>query len=289
MTLRSAARILPLALALAVVSEVSWGRRPSGVLWPGQGCAALGRCCPGSDPTCVARGPPRCFCDQACDAVPDCSPDYSRVSPGSRAGGVVGTSQEARDGEERRVGLLFVVEWNGWSCCVKPCQISYRIRRRRVLPEPRNGCAPRRPLEEPAGCVDYRGRQRVECQQPLLPALITTGSYGNEQKKRGVPKEQETVLLQFLLGPIPESRQQVRAPHAQWTRYLTQGHTVCVRCEWPAPDARNQRCYGDVGGAGGNQLLQWQAAGHPRCQGTWERLRQLRDCSCPEVHSLVFI
>ncbi|XP_025709084.1 somatomedin-B and thrombospondin type-1 domain-containing protein-like [Callorhinus ursinus] len=241
MALRSAARILPLALALAVVVEVSWGRRPSGVLWSGQGCAALGRCCPGRDPTCVARGPPRCFCDQACDAVRDCSPGYARVSP----------------------------EWNGWSCCVKPCQISYRICRRHVLREPRNGCAPCPPLEELAGCVDYCGRQRVECQQSLIPALITTGSYGNKRKKRGVPKEQETVGygVQFLLGPVPESRResrrQVRAPHAQWTRYLTQGHMVCVRCEWPAPDARNQRCYGDVGGAGGNQLLQCQAAGHP--------------------------
>ncbi|XP_077912002.1 somatomedin-B and thrombospondin type-1 domain-containing protein-like [Halichoerus grypus] len=86
-----------------------------------------------------------------------------------------------------------VAEWNGWSCSVKPCQISYRIRLRRVLREPRNGGAPCPPLEERAGCVDYRGHQRVECQQSLIPALITTGSYGKERKKRGVPKEQETV------------------------------------------------------------------------------------------------
>ncbi|EFB26688.1 hypothetical protein PANDA_000807, partial [Ailuropoda melanoleuca] len=184
-----------------------------------------------------------------------------------------------------------VAEWSGWSCCVKSCQISYRIRRRRVLREPRNGGAPCPSLEERADCVDYRSRQGVECQQSLIPALITTGSYGKERKKRHVPKKQETVgyCVQFQLGPVPGSCRQVRAPHAQWTSYLTQGHTVCVSCEWPAQDARSRRCYGDGGGAKGNQLLQWQAAGHPPCRGTWERLRQLRDCSCPEVHSLVFV
>nr|XP_015096728.1 somatomedin-B and thrombospondin type-1 domain-containing protein-like [Vicugna pacos] len=139
--------------------------------------------------------------------------------------------------------------------------------------------------------MEYWSRQGAECQQSLLPALITTGNYGNEREKRGAPKDQKTVgyCVQFRLGPIPRSCQQVKAPHAQWMRYLTQGHTVCVRCEWPAQDARSRRCYGDGGGAGGHQLLLWQAAGHPRCRGTWERLGQLRDCSCPEVHSLVFI
>ncbi|XP_045836544.1 somatomedin-B and thrombospondin type-1 domain-containing protein-like [Meles meles] len=270
MALSSAARILPLALALAVVVKVSWARRPSGALWPGQGCAALGRCCVGRDPTCVADGPPRCFCDQECGAVRDCCPDYARVCP---------------------VVSCVVAEWSGWSCCVKPCQISSRIRRRRVLQEPRNGGAPCPPLEERAGCVDYWSHQGAECQQSLVPALITTDSYGKERKKRGVLKKQETVgyCVQFQLGPVPGSCRQVKAPHTQWTRYLTQGHTVCVRCEWPAQDARSRRCYGDGAGTGGNQRLQWQAAGHPRCRGTWERLRQLQDCSCPEVHSLVFI
>ncbi|XP_057385708.1 somatomedin-B and thrombospondin type-1 domain-containing protein-like [Balaenoptera acutorostrata] len=267
---RGAAPILPLALALTAVAAVSWARGPSGTLWFRQGCAALGRCCPGRDPTCAARGPPRCFCDQACREVRDCCPDYARACPAVSC---------------------VVAEWSGWSRCVKPCQVSYRLRQRRVLQEPRNGGAPCPPLEERAGCVEYWSHQGVECQQSLLPALITTGSYGKEREKRGVPKKQEIIgyCVQFRLGPVPGSCQQVRAPHAQWTRYLTQGHTVCVRCEWPAQDARSRRCYGDGGGAGGHQLSLWQAAGHPRCRGTWERLGQLRDCSCPEVHSLVFL
>nr|XP_008538674.1 PREDICTED: somatomedin-B and thrombospondin type-1 domain-containing protein-like [Equus przewalskii] len=146
-----------------------------------------------------------------------------------------------------------VAKWSGWSRCVKPCQVSYRVRQRHVLQEPRNGGAPCPPLEEWAGCVEYWSHPGVECQQSLLPALITTGSYGKERKKQGVPKELETAgyCVQFRLGPIPGSCQQVRAPHARWTRYLTQGHTVCVRCEWPAQDARSRRCYGDGGGAEG--------------------------------------
>uniref|UniRef100_A0A667GW44 Uncharacterized protein n=1 Tax=Lynx canadensis TaxID=61383 RepID=A0A667GW44_LYNCA len=266
----SATRVLPLALALTVVARVSWARGPSGALWPGQGRAALGRCCPGRDPTCVARGPPRCFCDQACGAVRDCRADCARVRPGVSC---------------------VVAEWSGWGRCLKPCQISHRVRQRHVLREPRNGGAPCPPLEERAGCVDDQRPQGAECQQSLIPALIATDSYGKERKKQGVPKEQETLgyCVRFQLGPIPGSCRQVRALHARWTRYLTRGHTVCVRCEWPAQDARSRRCYGDGGGAGGNQLLQWQAAGHPRCRGTWERLGQLRDCSCPEVHGLVFI
>uniref|UniRef100_G3UKR8 SMB domain-containing protein n=1 Tax=Loxodonta africana TaxID=9785 RepID=G3UKR8_LOXAF len=261
-------------LALAAVAVGAWAQGLPGSLSPGQGCAALGRCCPGRDPNCAARGSPRCFCDQACGAARDCCADYARVCPAVPC---------------------VVAEWSDWSRCAKPCQVSYRVRQRHILQEPRNGGAPCPPLEEQAGCMEYWSRQGVECQQSLLPALITTGRYGKERKKRGVPKEQETHLrdcwycVQFRLGPIPGSCRQVRAPHAQWMRYLTQGHTVCVRCEWPAQDTRSQRCYGDGGGAGGNQLLVWQAAGHAQCRGSWERLRQLQDCTCPAVHSLVFI
>ncbi|KAF5917441.1 hypothetical protein HPG69_017332 [Diceros bicornis minor] len=70
-----AARILPLAVALAAAAAASWARGPPGALRPGQGCAALGRCCPGREPTCAARGPPRCFCDRACGAGRDCCED----------------------------------------------------------------------------------------------------------------------------------------------------------------------------------------------------------------------
>lgn len=102
--LRSATRVLPLALALTVVARVSWARGPSGALWPGQGCAALGRCGPGRDPTCVARGPPRCFCDQACGALRDCRADCVRVRPGAPGGprGAMGAEGSRIKGVRRR-------------------------------------------------------------------------------------------------------------------------------------------------------------------------------------------
>lgn len=60
-----------------------------------------------------------------------------------------------------------VAEWSGWGRCLKPCQISHRVRQRHVLREPRNGGAPCPPLEERAGCVDDQRPQGAECQQSL--------------------------------------------------------------------------------------------------------------------------
>ncbi|KAB0398994.1 hypothetical protein E2I00_003581 [Balaenoptera physalus] len=38
-----------------------------------------------------------------------------------------------------------------------------------------------------------------------------------------------------------------------------------------------------------NQTLHWQAIGNPRCQGTWKKVRRVEQCSCPAVHSFIFI
>lgn len=63
-------------------------------LWPGAlaGCAEAGRCCPGRDPACFARGwrldrvYGTCFCDQACRLTGDCCFDYDRACPGGWLG-----------------------------------------------------------------------------------------------------------------------------------------------------------------------------------------------------------
>lgn len=63
-------------------------------LWPGAlgGCADAGRCCPGRDPACFARGwrldrvYGTCFCDQACLLTGDCCFDYARACPGEWRG-----------------------------------------------------------------------------------------------------------------------------------------------------------------------------------------------------------
>ncbi|XP_043840271.1 somatomedin-B and thrombospondin type-1 domain-containing protein-like [Dromiciops gliroides] len=243
------------------------------------GCAELGRCCPGRDLTCVSRGwtaagpslgPQPCYCDQACSAAGDCCRDYGSACPAV---------------------TCTVSEWSGWSRCVEPCTITFRVRRRQVLREPRNGGGPCPPLEERAGCVEYWSHQGVECKQALIPALITTGAFRNGRKKRALAHERKSAgyCVMFQLVTITVGCLQTRTPYTQWMRYLTQGHTVCVMCEPPALDRRSLRCYGDGKGSRGDQLLQWQAVGNPSCRGTWKRFQQLEVCSCPAVHSFLFV
>ncbi|XP_037598969.1 somatomedin-B and thrombospondin type-1 domain-containing protein-like [Cebus imitator] len=96
-----------------------------------------------------------------------------------------------------------VSEWSGWSRCVKPCQASYHVCRRRVLQKLRNGGVPCPPLEEQVGCVEYWSHQGVECQQSLIPTLITRGSYGKEQEKQDIPKKQATAGTRCCCGEQP--------------------------------------------------------------------------------------
>lgn len=88
-------------------------------LWPGAlaGCAEAGRCCPGRDPACFARGwrldrvYGTCFCDQACRLTGDCCFDYDRACPGGwLAGPGVGppTVQPQTSGRGQGAGLLEV-------------------------------------------------------------------------------------------------------------------------------------------------------------------------------------
>nr|XP_048675612.1 somatomedin-B and thrombospondin type-1 domain-containing protein isoform X2 [Caretta caretta] len=140
------------------------------------GCAELGRCCRGRDLACVSSGwrPDRshgaCYCDQACPRTMDCCHDYPQACP--------------------EVSCA-VSEWSDWSGCAEPCQATYRVRRRHVVQEPRNGGEACPPLEEKAGCVEYWNQEGAECKQSLIPALITTGGYGKARKKRAASSENE--------------------------------------------------------------------------------------------------
>jgi len=60
-----------------------------------------------------------------------------------------------------------VSEWSVWSGCAEPCKTTYRVRRRHVIQEPRNGGEACPPLEERAGCVEYWTQQGTECNQSL--------------------------------------------------------------------------------------------------------------------------
>uniref|UniRef100_A0A8D0B7M2 SMB domain-containing protein n=1 Tax=Salvator merianae TaxID=96440 RepID=A0A8D0B7M2_SALMN len=240
------------------------------------GCAKLGRCCAGRSVACVSTGwrpdgsygP--CYCDQACPHTLDCCHDYRQVCP---------------------VTSCMVSEWSVWSGCAEPCKATYRIRRRHIIQEPRNGAEVCPPLEEKAGCLEYWTQHGTKCKQSFIPALITTGGYGKARKKRAVSSENERAgyCVEFQLTAITEGCLHGNTSYTHWMKYLSEGHLVCVECQPPALDSKSLHCSGDGSGAKTNQLLHWQAVGNPRCRGTWKRVRQLDTCSCPSVHSFLFI
>ncbi|NXG35748.1 SBSPO protein, partial [Dromaius novaehollandiae] len=184
-----------------------------------------------------------------------------------------------------------VSQWSVWSGCAEPCKTTYRARRRHVIQEPRNGGEPCPALEERAGCVEYWSQHGAECKQSLIPALITTGGFGKARKKRAAAdgNERAGYCVEFQLAAITPGCLHGHRSYTHWMRYLREGHTVCVECQHPALDSRSLHCYGDGSGSKKNQLLHWQAVGNPQCRGTWKRIRQLDTCSCPSVHSFLFI
>ncbi|NXF80824.1 SBSPO protein, partial [Sclerurus mexicanus] len=184
-----------------------------------------------------------------------------------------------------------VSQWSAWSGCAEPCKTTYRVRTRHVIQEPKNGAEACPALEERAGCVEYWTRQGTECKQSLIPALITTGGFGKARKKRAAAdgKDRAGYCVEFQLVAITPGCLHSHHSNTHWMRYLREGHTVCVECQHPALDSRSQHCSGDGTGSTKNQLLHWQAVGNPRCKGTWRRIHQLDTCSCPSVHSFLFI
>ncbi|XP_048406083.1 somatomedin-B and thrombospondin type-1 domain-containing protein [Stegostoma tigrinum] len=240
------------------------------------GCVQLERCCIGRESSCHSTGwrPDRshgtCYCDQACVHTLDCCHDYQLACPA--------VSCE-------------VSEWSFWSGCAEQCKNTYRVRQRYITQEPQNGGKPCPPLEERAGCVEYHSDGDTMCRQSLVPALITMGGYGKARKKRDVFIESEApgYCVEFKVKSLTPHCLVENRPYTRWMRYLREGFTVCVECQPPALNSRFQRCYGDGSEAERNQILHWQAIGNPQCRGTWKWIRQIESCSCPQVHSFLFI
>ncbi|XP_071237172.1 somatomedin-B and thrombospondin type-1 domain-containing protein [Salvelinus alpinus] len=242
------------------------------------GCQDTGFCCTGHDRSCVSKGwradrsYGTCYCDQACTSTLDCCHDYEFACPAVSC---------------------VLSEWTAWSGCGEPCRATVRIRSREVLQEPRNGGKPCPHVEEHAGCAEYREHHR-QCGKSLVPALITTGGYGNARKKRDIPDndDAEGYCVQFQLTSLTPGCQRSVGPHTRWMQYLREGHQVCVECQPPALAAGQTHCSGDGDKdeeESGRQSLQWQAVGNPRCRGVWRRVGRLDSCSCPTVHSFLFI
>ncbi|XP_041748254.1 somatomedin-B and thrombospondin type-1 domain-containing protein isoform X2 [Coregonus clupeaformis] len=241
------------------------------------GCEDVGFCCTGRDPSCISKGwradrsYGTCYCDQACTFTLDCCHDYELACPAVSC---------------------VVSEWSAWSGCAEPCRATVRMRSRQVLQEPQNGGEPCLHVEEHAGCAEYKDHPR-QCSKSLVPALITTGGYGNARKKRDIPVKNDDVTgycVQFQLTSMTPGCQRSVGPHTRWMHYLREGHKVCVECQPPALAAGQRHCSGDgEEEESGRQSLQWQAVGNPRCRGVWRRFGRLDSCSCPTVHSFLFI
>ncbi|XP_042317478.1 somatomedin-B and thrombospondin type-1 domain-containing protein isoform X1 [Sceloporus undulatus] len=244
------------------------------------GCAAEGRCCPGKEPSCastgwrLSRAYGTCYCDEECQRTGDCCYDYAQVCPAVPC--IVG-------------------EWSHWSGCAEQCQPKFRMRRRSVQQEPKNGGEPCPPLEEKAGCLEYTTYEGQECANEHVPAFITSFEYNKERKKRAVnprwsseTEESRSYCVEFKTESLSPYCSMETRPYARWMQYLREGYTVCVTCQPPAMHTVSHRCYGDGVDADRNKVLHWQAVGNPSCRGTWKKVQQVEECSCPLVHSFIF-
>ncbi|XDV35422.1 hypothetical protein PO909_005374 [Leuciscus waleckii] len=154
------------------------------------GCQDTGLCCFGQNQSCITedwrkdRSYGECYCDQACKTTLDCCHDYDLACPAMSC---------------------VVSEWSVWSGCLEPCKPTLRSRWRQVIQEVRNGGEPCPALHQTAGCAEYHD-QHGPCLQSLVPALITTGGYGNARKKREVFDNNITRQLQssHTLDAVPE-------------------------------------------------------------------------------------
>ncbi|TRZ00520.1 hypothetical protein DNTS_017975 [Danionella cerebrum] len=253
-----------------------------------EGCLETGMCCFGQNQSCSTEDWRKdgsfgeCYCDQACRKTLDCCHDYDLACPAVSC---------------------VVSEWSSWSGCQEPCKVTQRSRQRKVLVEARNGGEGCPPLYQTAGCADYQDKDGP-CLQSLVldlflchyftvPALITTGGYANARKKRDVLNNSTIgYCVEFELMSLTESCQSSFSPHTRWMRYLKEGHQVCVECQPPALAQGRRYCSGDGESTGqdrGLQSLQWQAVGNSLCRGLWRRVGRRESCSCPTVHSFLFI
>ncbi|XP_055070311.2 somatomedin-B and thrombospondin type-1 domain-containing protein [Misgurnus anguillicaudatus] len=241
------------------------------------GCQDAALCCVGQNLSCITEGWREdrsygdCYCDQACKTTLDCCHDYDLACPAIPC---------------------IVSEWSVWSGCMESCKPTVRTRLRQVIQEARNGGEPCPSLQQTAGSAKYQD-QHGTCLQSLVPALITTGGYGNARKKREISDLSNITgyCVEFKLTSLTVACQHSISPHTRWMRYLKEGHQVCVECQPPALTQGQRYCSGD-GESSGWQMtfsLQWQAVGNSKCRGVWRRVRRRDSCSCPTAHSFLFI
>ncbi|ELK27494.1 RPE-spondin [Myotis davidii] len=128
-----------------------------------------------------------------------------------------------------------------------------------------------------------------------VPAFITTSAFNKERTRQVASPQWPTdtqdagYCMEFKTESLTHHCARENRPLTRWMQYLREGFTVCVDCQPPAMNSASLRCSGDGLDSDGNQILHWQAIGNPRCQGTWKKVRRVDQCSCPAVHSFIFI
>ncbi|XP_038622461.1 somatomedin-B and thrombospondin type-1 domain-containing protein [Tachyglossus aculeatus] len=209
--------------------------------------------------------------------------------------GGVGTRSCPNHPDSCPARACLVGAWSPWSACAERCQPAERVRRRPVLREPQDGGDPCPPLEEKAGCLDYLDPQGRDCGLEHVPAFITSFAHSLERNRPAPssrwPHDQEDAgyCVEFRVDTLSPPCSGAARPWTRWMRYLRRGHVVCVDCRPPAMTSPNPRCLGDGLDADGDRALHWHAIGNPHCHGTWKKIRKVNRCSCPDVHSFVFI
>ncbi|XP_051970889.1 somatomedin-B and thrombospondin type-1 domain-containing protein-like [Xyrauchen texanus] len=237
------------------------------------GCS--GRCCHGTDLTCFTTDwrmdhvYGMCYCDEMCVKTKDCCFDYPIECPAQPC---------------------VVSEWSHWSGCAQLCQPSFRVRRRSIERGPRNSIQVCPRLEEQAGCMEYQNHHRQFCAQTQGAAFITTMEYskGRVHDLYGALLD-AGFCMEFKMESLTPQCMVENRPYTRWMQYLREGYTVCVACQSPAMSNHSRSCQGDGNLAERDELLHWQAVGSPHCRGTWRKVQRLEHCSCPQVHSFIFI
>ncbi|XP_060678754.1 somatomedin-B and thrombospondin type-1 domain-containing protein isoform X3 [Hemiscyllium ocellatum] len=139
------------------------------------------------------------------------------------------------------------------------------------------------------------------------PAFISTAAYNKERRKLAAFEDKEIpgYCTEFTIESLSFHCTVENRSFARWMQYLREGYTVCVTCQPPAMNSHNHRCHGDGANDNGNiqyldsglirrgqimrtHVFQWQAVGNPQCRGTWRKVREVAECSCPIVHSFIF-
>uniref|UniRef100_A0A4W4E9R1 SMB domain-containing protein n=1 Tax=Electrophorus electricus TaxID=8005 RepID=A0A4W4E9R1_ELEEL len=238
------------------------------------GCS--GKCCQGNDLTCSSLDwrsdhvYGTCYCDENCVRAKDCCFDYPAEC----------TAQPC-----------VVSQWTPWSGCLQLCQPFYRIRSRSVERTAQNSGQPCPALEQRAGCMEYHDWQGQPCAHTQGPALITALEFS---KGRAVYGSHGTQLVlgfcvEFKVESLTAQCMVENKPHMRWMQYIREGFIVCVACQPPAMSNHSHGCQGDGGSADRAEVMWWQAVDRPQCRGTWKRVKRLTLCSCPLVHSFIFI